>query len=166
LGGWQLTGIYTYHSGFPWTPINNNCFQTPGNQFICPIRPQAYLGGAGTGTSNDAFLTQNGNFPGGGTNFFVAKSNGPPGVGRNSFRGPRYQAVDMTFGKNTRFPFIGEQGNLQLRLNAYNVFNHLNLSPFGFNTSSTVVQDQFFGTAGTTSGLAGRVLEVQGRLEF
>ena len=166
LGGWQLTGIYTYHSGFPWTPINNNCFATPGNQFICPIRPQAFLGGAGTSTSNDTFLTQNGNFPGGGANFFVAKSNGPPGVGRNSFRGPRYQSVDMTVGKNTRFPLMGDRGNVQLRLNAYNVFNHLNLSPFGFNTPSTVVQDPNFGTAGTTPALAGRVLEVQGRLEF
>jgi hypothetical protein len=166
LGGWQLTGIFTYHTGFPWTPINNNCLQTPGQQFICPIRPQGYLGGANTDTSNATFLTPDGGFPGGGTNFFVLNNSGPPGIGRNSFRGPKYQSIDMTFGKNTPLPFLGEGGNLQLRLNAFNVFNHLNLAPFTFNTPSTVVQNQFFGTAGTTAALAGRVLELQARVSF
>jgi hypothetical protein len=166
LGGWQLTGIFTYHSGFPWTPIDNNCLQTPGQQFICPIRPTGYSGGAGTDYSNDTFLKPNGNFPGGGANFFTLVPPGPPGVGRNSFRGPRYRAVDMTFGKNTPLPFLGEGGNLQLRMNVFNVFNNLNLSPFTYNTPSTVVQDQFFGTAGITPALAGRVLELQARISF
>jgi hypothetical protein len=166
LGGWQLSGIFTYHSGFPWTPIDNNCLQTPGVQFICPIRPVGYSGGAGTDYSNDTFLKPNGNFPGGGANFFTLTPAGPPGVGRNSFRGPRYRSIDMTFGKNTPLPFLGEGGNLQLRMNVFNVFNNLNLSPFTFNTPSTVVQDQFFGTAGTTPALAGRVLEVQARVSF
>jgi hypothetical protein len=46
------------------------------------------------------------------------------------------------------------------------VFNTLNLTPFTFNTRSTVVQDQFFGTAGTTPALAGRVVELQARVSF
>jgi outer membrane receptor protein involved in Fe transport len=166
LGGWQLSGIFTIHSGFPWTPINNNCFQTPGNQFICPIRPEGYSGGAGTDYSNDTFLKPNGNFPKGGQNYFTLLPNGPPGVGRNSFRGPRYRAIDLTFGKNTPLPFLGEGGNLQLRMNVFNVFNNLNLFPFTFNTRSTVVQDQFFGSAGDRPALAGRVLELQARVTF
>jgi len=165
LGGWELSGIFTYHSGFPWTPVNNNCLQTPGQQFICPIRPSGYKGGANDDTSNSIFLTKNGDFPGGGTNFFNLTP-GPPGVGRNSFRGPHYQSIDMTFGKNTRLPGLGEGGQLQIRLNAFNVFNHTNLSPFTFNTPSTIVQSQFFGTAGTTPALAGRVLELQARVSF
>jgi Carboxypeptidase regulatory-like domain/TonB dependent receptor len=165
LGGWQLSGIFTYHTGFPWTPINNNCLQTPGQQFICPIRPSGYTGGAGTSSDNSTLLTQNGNFPGGGPNFFDLTP-GPPGIGRNSFRGPRYHSLDMTFGKNTALPFLGEAGNLQLRMNVFNVFNTLNLSPFTFNTPSTVIQDQYFGTAGTTPALAGRVLELQARFTF
>ena len=55
LGGWQLSGIFTYHTGFPWTPINNNCLQTPGQQFICPIRPSGYAGGAGTRPATSSF---------------------------------------------------------------------------------------------------------------
>jgi hypothetical protein len=166
LGGWQLTGIFTAHSGFPWTPINNNCLETPGQQFICPIRPESYSGGAGTNYSNTTFLTPNGNFPNGGTNYFTLLPNGPPGIGRNSFRGPRYRSVDMTAGKNTPLPFLGEAGVLQVRMNVFNVFNHLNLAPFTFNTDSTVVQDQFFGTAGNTPALAGRVVELQARIIF
>jgi len=166
LGGWQLSGIFTYHTGFPWTAVDNNCLQTPGQQFICPIRPVGYSGGAGTNYDNSTFLTPNGNFPGGGANFFTLTPPGPPGVGRNSFRGPRYRSVDLTFGKNTPLPFLGDGGNLQLRMNVFNVFNNLNLSPFTFNTPSTVVQNQFFGTAGNTPALAGRVVELQARVTF
>jgi outer membrane receptor protein involved in Fe transport len=165
LGGWQLSGVLTYHSGFPWTPVDNNCLQTPGQQFICPIRPSGYNGQAGSSTSNNTFLTQNGNFPGGGANFFTLTP-GPPGVGRNSFRGPNYQSIDMTFGKNTKLPRLGENTNLQIRLNAYNIFNKTNLAPFSFNTPSTVIQNPFFGTAGSTPALAGRVLELQARVSF
>jgi hypothetical protein len=166
LGGWQLSGIFTYHTGFPWTAVDNNCLQTPGAQFICPIRPVGYSGAAGTDYSNSTFLRPNGNFPGGGSNFFTLLPAGPPGVGRNSFRGPRFRSIDLTFGKNTPLPFLGEGGNLQLRMNVFNVFNNLNLSPFTFNTTSTVVQDQFFGTPGTTPALAGRVVELQARVTF
>jgi outer membrane receptor protein involved in Fe transport len=166
LGGWQLSGIFTFHTGFPWTPIDNNCFITPAQLGICPIRPTGYSGGAGTSTDNRTFLTQNGNFPGGGANFFTLTPPGPPGVGRNSFRGPRYHSIDMTFGKNTPLPGLGEGGNLQLRMNVFNVFNTLNLSPFTFNTPSTIVQDPHFGTAGTTPALAGRVVELQARVSF
>jgi hypothetical protein len=165
LGGWQLSGIFTMHSGFPWTPIDNVCFVTLGNQGICPIRPSGYSGGAGTDYSNDTFLKPNGNFPRGGPNYFNLAA-GPPGVGRNSFRGPRYRSLDVTFGKNTPLPFLGEGGNLQLRMNVFNLFNNLNLSPFTFNTRSTIVQDPFFGTAADTPALAGRVLELQARVTF
>ena len=69
----------------------------------------------------------------------------------------------MTFGKTTP---LGERGSLQLRMNVFNVFDTLNLSPFTFNTPSIVIQNQFFGTAGTTPALAGRVLELQARVSF
>jgi hypothetical protein len=72
----------------------------------------------------------------------------------------------MTFGKNTPLRMLGDGGNLQLRMNVFNLFNHLNLSPFTFNTRSTVVQDQFFGSAGITPALAGRIVELQARISF
>ena len=58
-GGWSLSGIATFHSGFGWTPT----FTAP-NQIYCwtcgygyqSLRP-IYLGGAGKNASNYAFET-------------------------------------------------------------------------------------------------------------
>jgi len=173
LGGWQISGVLTAHSGFPWTPITNQaCFNTPGNQFLCPTRPVHYLGGgAHEDFTNDTFLRPNGNFPGGGTAFFDITSNAGaqfrPGIGRNSFRGPRYQSVDMALAKNFRFPLFSETANFQFRANFFNIFNKLNLAPFGFNTPSTTVESQYFGSAEPDNGgLSGRVIEFQARLSF
>jgi hypothetical protein len=147
---------------------------------VCPVRPAGYLGGAVTDTSNDAFI--NGIFPGNldagsvvrdsnnnivRTRYFVLAPPGalssPPGIGRNSFRGPRYFSVDMTVGKKTGLPaFMGEGASLDLRANFFNAFNNLNLAPFRF--FAPLVEDPNFGRA--ERGLAGRVVELQARISF
>jgi len=166
LGGWQLSGILTAHTGFPWTPVVGQCLSTRGPT-ICPVRPVAYFGGAGNDTSNNAFITGS-NFPGGGSHFFSTAA--PvgfqlPGIGRNSFRGPRYFDVDMTVSK--RFGLnrlLGEGRFFEVKANFFNIFNLLNLQPFNFNSPSTQVQNALFGRA--ERGLAGRVIEFQGRFQF
>ncbi|HYY95930.1 MAG TPA: hypothetical protein VE713_15605, partial [Pyrinomonadaceae bacterium] len=166
LGGWQLSGILTAHTGFPWTPVVGQCVSTRGPS-ICPARPVAYFGGAGNDSSNDAFINGT-NFPGGGTAFF--STNAPtgfqlPGVGRNSFRGPRYFDVDMSLAKKFGLSdLLGEGRFLEIKANFFNVFNLLNLQPFNFNSPSTQVQNALFGRA--ERGLAGRVIELQGRVQF
>ncbi len=172
LGGWQITGIFSAHSGFPWTPTGG-CNKTPGNEFICPFRPVTFTGGNGNDTSNDTFEKPNGDFPGGGLKYFSLCDTGngalcQPAIGRNSFRGPRFQSVDMTFGKNTPLPFFfGEPANLEIRANVYNIFNKENLAPLGFNSSSTTIDGPYFGSAEPINGgLAGRVIEFQARLTF
>lgn len=166
LGGWQLSGILTAHTGFPWTPVVGQCISTRGPS-ICPVRPVAYNGGAGDDTSNDAFIDGT-NFPGGGSAFFSTAAPAGfqlPGIGRNSFRGPNYFNVDMTASKKFGLgSILGEGGNLEVRANFFNIFNLLNLQPFNFNSPSTQVQNALFGRA--ERGLAGRVIEIQGRLSF
>jgi outer membrane receptor protein involved in Fe transport len=167
LGGWQVSSILTAHTGFPWTPVVGNCISTRGPS-LCPVRPVAYFGGAGTDTSNDAFINGT-NFPGGGSHFFSTAA--PvgfqlPGIGRNSFRGPNYFDVDMSLAKRFGLPpFLGGEGKfLELKANFFNIFNLLNLQPFNFNSPSTQVNNTLFGRA--ERGLAGRVVELQGRLTF
>lgn len=166
LGGWQLSGILTAHTGFPWTPVVGQCVSTRGPS-ICPARPVSYFGGAGNDSSNDAFINGS-NFPGGGTAFF--STNAPtgfqlPGIGRNSFRGPRYFDVDMSLAKKFGLSdLLGEGRFLEIKANFFNVFNMLNLQPFNFNSPSTQVQNALFGRA--ERGLAGRVIELQGRIQF
>ena len=167
LGGWQIDGILTYHTGFPWTPHAGSCTRTANsNDFVCPSRPTIYLGGNLTDTDNEAFIRPGGNFPGGGTNFFRTSDPDlrlPPGIGRNSFRGPRYFAVDLSLGKRTGLPsFLGEGAFLEFKANFFNAFNQLNLSPFEFFAPNIDSAD--FGRA--QSALAGRVVELQARFNF
>jgi hypothetical protein len=167
LGGWQINSIVQWHTGFPWTPHTGQCVRAPGSQdFICPSRPPHYFGGALDDTDNEAFIRPGGNFPGGGLKFF--DQNNPqgtllPGIGRNSFRGPRYFAVDMSLGKRTGLPsFFGEGAFLEVKANAFNIFNNLNLAPFGFFSPN--VDNPDFGRA--KNALAGRVVEFQARFNF
>jgi hypothetical protein len=166
LGGWQLSGILTAHTGFPWTPVIGQCVSTRGPS-ICPARPNAYFGGAGTDSSNDAFINGT-NFPGGGSHFFSTSAPTGfqlPGIGRNSFRGPRYFDVDLSLAKKFGLSdLLGEGRFLEIKANLFNAFNILNLQPFNFNSPSTQVNNTLFGRA--EKGLAGRVIELQGRIQF
>ncbi len=166
LGGWNVSGILSAHSGFPWTPVIGQCVSTRGPS-LCPTRPVAYFGGAGDDSSDEAFITGS-NFPGGGAAFFnTGAPSGfqPPGIGRNSFRGPRYFSVDMSLAKRFGIPrFLGESTFFEVKANFFNVFNILNLQPFNFNSPSTQVTNTLFGRA--ERGLAGRVIELQGRFSF
>lgn len=165
LGGWQLSGIGTFHTGFPWTPVVGGCASTRGPN-LCPGRPVAYFGGAGTDTSNNAFITGS-NFSGGGARFFSTADPGLrlPGVGRNSFRGPNYRNIDLSLAKRFGLQgFLGEGTFFEVKTNFFNAFNILNLQPFQFNSISTQIQNPNFGRA--EKGLSGRVIEIQGRFSF
>ena len=69
LGGWQINGVLTAHSGFPWTPQQGCCFfGTPGGvandingDGIGNDFPTQWDGKGGTGSSNQSFI--NGVFP-------------------------------------------------------------------------------------------------------
>jgi hypothetical protein len=174
-GGWQISGILTANSGFPWTPIVGGglCQAVVAGGGVCPLRPVAYSGGASDDTSNDVFRQQYGQFPGGPLQYFTPPPAGsfdrppPPGVGRNSFRGPGYFAVDATLTKRFGLPRIrglSDAAGIEIRTNAYNLLNTLNLSPFAFDSASTRIDNPDFGRA--TSALSGRVVEFQARLSF
>jgi hypothetical protein len=148
------------------------------------VRPQGYIGPSDIDTSNDAFIDGT-NFPGGGAPFFVVfkqadGSVAPPGIGRNSFRGPNYFNVDFSLVKETRLPkILGEGANLELRANFFNVFNKLNLASFNFGSNAVTIgafdpganngqgrvnNNPNFGIA--NAGLSGRVVELQARFRF
>lgn len=173
LGGWQINGILTHHTGFPWTPIINSSLRGPNGNFFGPIRPIAYFGGQPDENTNDNFLRPGGIFPGGGSQFFSTAINGenfasnPPGVGRNVFRGPKYFNVDMSVSKRFGLPNLGVLGEtpaLDLRFNFFNIFNVRNLAPFQSQSDSTRVNNVRFGEP--TGLLAGRVVEFQARFSF
>ena len=71
----------------------------------------------------------------------------------------------MSLAKRFGIPrFLGESTFLEVKANFFNVFNLLNLQPFNFNSPSAQVNNALFGRA--ERGLAGRVVELQGRFTF
>jgi hypothetical protein len=137
VGGWQINGIYTYHTGFPWTPKIGSSVRSLSGAFFGPIRPIAFLGGQPRSNSNDNLLT-GGLFPDIGpvftvpgtcirrNNYFIVSVNpiatnppdcnnagtptylvNPPGIGRNVFRGPKYRALDISLVKRFRLGGLG-----------------------------------------------------------
>lgn len=179
-GGWTLSGIFTVHSGFPWSPV----VSVQGGSLYCgqcgygTLFPAAYLGGAGSSTSNDAFKTvANSNFPNGGSAYFSTPaytafsgaSSGTalpqsPGVHRNSLTLPGYKSLDLTVAKAfglPKAPVLGESARIELRVDAYNLFNNLNFDP---NRISNNIGSSNFGTI--TGALAGRVVALGARFSF
>ena len=131
------------------------------------MRPTAFYGNAVYDNSVDAFLNGS-NWPGGGAKYFNITASGPPGIGRNSFRGPRYFSTDLSLSKQFKLSprlRFGEAAMIDVRANFYNLFNTLNLTPFGFFDSGVFADSPQFGRA-TQPGLAGRVVEFQGRFTF
>ena len=175
--GWQINGILTYHTAFPWTPVTYN-LQTsplvPGANVVGPTRPLAYFGGAGDSCSNGAFQTQMGsNFPKGGPAYFdttpPTSENAPnyvPGIGRNSFRGPCFFDTDLSFAKQITLDRFDHHSVLRFQVNAFNLFNVLQLQPItnGNANPGANIQSATFGQAQGAD--AGRVLEFVARIQF
>ena len=77
---------------------------------------------------------------------------------------PGYKAVDLTLAKGfglPKVPVLGENANIEMRLDAYNLFNNLNLNP---NSISNNINSGNFGTI--TNALAARVVTLGIRFSF
>jgi len=178
--GWSIGGIFNLHSGFPWSPLVS-VTSVPGGSLYCgtcgytTLYPAAYLGGAGTDTSNDQFKTGS-NYPNGGRAYFSVPSytaysgsnygSALPQIGlrRNWLTGPRYKDLDLTLAKSfglPKAPVLGEEARIEFRLDAYNVFNNLNLNPTNISTN---IANANFGQA--TTALSGRVVTLGARFHF
>lgn len=185
LGGWTLSGILNLDSGFPWTPsyygVTNGQLYYNGSGYGM-LRPAAYIRGSSKrDTSNRAMEAgrPNVDFPKGGPGSFVMPTYTPvtapfpaefaapsaPGVARNSFNGPRYRDLDATITKDFGLPnnkILGENAVFELRVDAFNVFNTVNLNASSIDNN---IQDvKYFGQA--QSALGSRTLDMQARFSF
>ena len=131
--GWQMNGIYTFHTGFPFTPVTTNLNSNPyvtSAATISPVRPYSYGGGFQKSCTNSNYI--NGNDVKN-TVFGITVPTGQvyrPGIGRNSFTGPCYTDIDMSFAREQKFSALEHGLTLRFQANIYNVFNTLNLVPF------------------------------------
>ena len=122
--GWSIGGIETYNSGFPFTPQLSFNPSNNGNT-ANPVRPSLnpnFTGPVILGGPDRWFDP----------NAFVVPPNGTYGnVGRDSFRGPSLNELDISLIKNTH---LAEHTNVELRGEMFNVLNRAN-----FNTPNLIV---------------------------
>jgi hypothetical protein len=152
--GWQLLGIGSFMTGLPFT-VNSGIQQT-GVGAIGSDRPdqvgipdlstsrtvrEDYFG---RGADNPSFFHIPTNVPGG-----TGPNQGRFGtLGRNTFRGPSFENLDIAVIKNT--PLMTRSGSeraaLQFRAELFNIFNLVN-----FGLPATVVLGPGFGEINHTA---------------
>ncbi len=145
LGGWQTSGIVTYQTGIPFTPTYAN-FDPSGLGFLNASSPAGgrpyWSSDPNTGAPNSflqffntgAFYT--------GTTPTLAPAV-PTNGGRGIINGPRTFRVDFTLMKNFRF---GESMQLQLRGEAFNIFNMTNYTTLALAASTPATFGNVTGT--------------------
>lgn len=135
IGGWQLSGLWRWTSGFPFSV--GNVFGFPTNFELTgdavPTRPLPKTGtffacpqpGSGCSPAIDAFQNPAGAF----------------GDFRNELRGPGYFTVDMSLAKSWS---LGEARSLRLAWDVYNITNSYRFD--GQTTNSSLSSASTFGS--------------------
>ncbi len=145
LGGWEVSGITTFQSGYymnvtlPGNWMNIGNFTTAVPDKIGPAYPA-------NRTLNDWLNVNSFAYPG--CPSYVICANGlhvEGNAGRNGIEGPGYNYWDIAGVKETR---INERFSLQFRAEFLNAFNHPNFSP----PNGTLIPEEFGRIGGTTIG--------------
>ena len=123
LGNWRLSGITTLQAGRPFqVGASNNPTAGAGSA-------RADLVGTGypvldpnrsKGEKLVAYFDR--------ARFANPEPNQFGTLGRNSLIGPGYANIDVSLAKGWRLPFFGEQGLIEYRFEAFNLFNATHLS--------------------------------------
>ena len=158
LGGWTISGINTMQSGeaatLNYTPAASFLVSGINQDFrgANAYRPNVIGDPYGDRNSTTNYLNRD--------NVVVPTDPSQPfgNARRNTIRGPWYWAVDLVASKDFALP-IGDQTRLQVRIEAFNMFNRTNFRAPNINRSS--------GNFGTiTSAYDARQLQLGVKLTF
>ena len=145
-GGWEINGINTAHTG---QPIDVAYYTTPAAINVAPglsndyrgqpeIRPNvsgSAIGGQSTAQLINSYFA--------GYTFTQPTPQNPFGnLGRDAFRAPNFNQLDLAVDKNFH---IAERFNLQFRSEFFNILNHTN-----FLIPDPRINDAAFGTIRST----------------
>lgn len=131
IGGWQFNNIITLQSG----PVYTVTFDGGRVDIIGDPTPTAQQAAEGRQLNVNAFRQPV-------TPVFANDPNGPKigTLGRNTFRGDFQEYWDANIFKSFPIRAISEVFNVQVRVSAFNVWNHVNRS-----TPNASITDQNFG---------------------
>lgn len=157
VGGWTISGITTYYSGFPFSPSLENYGSQGGQPNIGPNnRPDIGTGSPYAGAAGNRSQW----FVGGvGGAFLFPSANTFGNYPINVLFGPQFIQQDLTLAKTFK---LTERFSFQLRTDARNAFNHTNLGGPNSDVQSP--------NAGQITGLAPggvmRSLQFSGTVRF
>jgi len=127
IGGWQLSGLARWTSGFPVAISNGSTW--PTNWQLSGSAVQVGKVRSGTFRQPDGTVNLFAD-PQGSTGINAFRNDFPGESGsRNSVRGPGYAGLDMSLSKRWKMPW--ESQSVQFR---WEVFNVLNLTRFDVQT--------------------------------
>jgi hypothetical protein len=165
IGGWQVSAIYTWRSGFAF-PVVGNAFTTTFGNVAYPIF-------SGNSRAIAVSPHTDPNLPNDGIQLFkdpvaaLAAFSAPTGLQigtRDELRGPHFSNVDVGIGKS--FPLWSEKFRLNFRAEAYNAFNHPNFAlPSSININASNF-GQITSTSSTSGDQNARVLQFALRFDF
>jgi len=169
IGGWSITGIYTYESGEPYT-ISSGARTSNGTHNSTALIVGPNIAGGSLQSSSGVtgpVLYQTGGFVSaplsdphlncqnvaGTQTFFCIPPPGQNGSGRNKVVGPNFWNLDSGLAKNFD---LTERFKLQFRAEAFNVLNHPNFENPRNSTlgSATITSTAFGQTCCSTASLA------------
>ena len=150
LGGWQVSGIASFQSGFGFSPTTSF---DPSNteQIATNKRPDRTCdGNSSSPTINQWFDTNCFQIP-------ALATFGNTGVHFLDTDG--YTNLDFSLAKNFYIPQINEQSKMQIRFDSFNFFNNVN-----FGKPGSRLERSSFGVV--SSALPGRVIQIGLRFSF
>ncbi|HEY2548121.1 MAG TPA: TonB-dependent receptor [Candidatus Acidoferrum sp.] len=127
LNGWAASSIVNIHSGLPFTILNGKDANLTGNssteraELVPGVNPVLSNRTAAEWFNTAAFL-QN---PAALTNGVAVNGDSS----RNMLRGPTFKDVDLAISRDFSLSHFREGMSIQLRADAYNVFNIVSLTP-------------------------------------
>ena len=179
INGWHVAGITTLQSGFPILIADTSFRSLSCDAFTfygCPDAPNVVSAPSSTNPRNTSFVNTTNN-PANtvaqpyyyfNPNSYSLEPIGTFGnAGRNNFHGPGINNTDLSLSK--RVPLRTEQPRfIELRLEAFNAFNHTQFSPvsttnFGTGVNGNVASSGF---GRILSASPGRTVQLGVKLNF
>jgi hypothetical protein len=167
IGGWELSGLPTWHSGTPYMANSVAFLMSYSNEdpailtgTLGPMKAHVTKQGGQLYSFKDPQLAFN-------------QYRAPLGFemgSRNNLAGPGFFLLDLGLGKT--FPVYKERWNVKFRVDAFNALNHPNFQQPSFTGNMSLVSppNEFGVIPGTVipngSDLSARVLQGALRLEF
>ena len=149
FGGWEVSSVFQLHTGIPYSPTWGGL--NTSNSLAGSLRPNRIGSGALAHPNiNNWFDTTAFTAP-------VAYTFG--NSGRDFLYGPNWHDMDLAILKNFSVKRLGEQSRLQVKAEAYNVFNHPN---FGLPNAS--IESAGVGTI--SSAFGARTLQLGAKFSF